>query len=215
LAEWEVSARVATAEARIELEKQVGIVRSRVDDLVYRMELLKGASAEAWQEIAHGADEARPIPRANVDGLLDCRCRACRVVPSVPDAFGEREKGVGGEAGVVETDLRFEVREPAQSGARGPRSNDDWWRREGGWEISDEALLRGAGLRTLDLVCRLPSVVCRLKPTARMHPLPRPSANDAGAGAYRTADQSPDQHGLRELEHGAGEITVPEAHVED
>ena len=56
---WEEAAREATAEARIELEKQIGIMRSRADDLVYRMELLKGASADAWQEIARGADEAR------------------------------------------------------------------------------------------------------------------------------------------------------------
>lgn len=56
---WEAAAREATAEARIELEKQVGIMKSRADDLVYRMELLKGASADAWQEIARGADEAR------------------------------------------------------------------------------------------------------------------------------------------------------------
>lgn len=56
---WEAAAREATAEARIELEKQIGIMRSRADDLVYRMELLKGASADAWQEIARGADEAR------------------------------------------------------------------------------------------------------------------------------------------------------------
>ena len=56
---WEAAALEATAEARIELEKQMGITRSRLDDMVYRMELLKGASTEAWQEIARGADEAR------------------------------------------------------------------------------------------------------------------------------------------------------------
>ena len=56
---WETAARSATADARIELEKQVGIMKSRADDMLYRMELLKGASADAWQEIARGADEAR------------------------------------------------------------------------------------------------------------------------------------------------------------
>ena len=56
---WESAARNATADARVELEKQAGIMKSRADDLVYRMELLKGASADAWQEIARGADEAR------------------------------------------------------------------------------------------------------------------------------------------------------------
>jgi hypothetical protein len=56
---WESAARTATAEARVELEKQIGIMKSRADDMVFRMELLKGASADAWQEIARGADEAR------------------------------------------------------------------------------------------------------------------------------------------------------------
>ena len=56
---WESAARSATAEAKVELEKQIGIMKSRADDMVYRMELLKGASADAWQEIACGADEAR------------------------------------------------------------------------------------------------------------------------------------------------------------
>ena len=59
MATWESTAREATAEARMELEKQIGITRSRLDDMVFRMELLKGASADAWQEIARGADEAR------------------------------------------------------------------------------------------------------------------------------------------------------------
>ena len=56
---WEAAAREATSEAKMELEKQVGIMKSRADDLVFRMELLKSASADAWQEIARGADEAR------------------------------------------------------------------------------------------------------------------------------------------------------------
>ena len=55
---WEAAAREATSEAKMELEKQVGIMKSRADDLVYRMELMKGASADAWQEIARGAEEA-------------------------------------------------------------------------------------------------------------------------------------------------------------
>jgi hypothetical protein len=59
MATWEAATRGTTAEAKIELEKQMGIMKSRADDLVFRMELLKGASADAWQEIARGADEAR------------------------------------------------------------------------------------------------------------------------------------------------------------
>ena len=59
MAIWEAAALEATADAKIELEKQVGIMKSRADDLVFRMELLKGASADAWQDVARGADEAR------------------------------------------------------------------------------------------------------------------------------------------------------------
>ena len=59
LAAWDAATRDATTDAKIELQKQMGIVKSRADDMVYRMELLKGASADAWQEIARGADEAR------------------------------------------------------------------------------------------------------------------------------------------------------------
>ena len=59
MATWEAATREATAEAKIEMEKQVSIMKSRVDDLIYRMDLLKDASADAWQEIARGADEAR------------------------------------------------------------------------------------------------------------------------------------------------------------
>lgn len=59
MATFESAAREATTEARVELEKQIGIMRSRLDDMVFRMELLKGASTDAWQEIARGADEVR------------------------------------------------------------------------------------------------------------------------------------------------------------
>ena len=59
MAGWESAARQARSDARGELEKQIGIMRSRLDDMVFRMEQLKGASTEAWQEIARGADEAR------------------------------------------------------------------------------------------------------------------------------------------------------------
>ena len=58
MATWQAASREATAEAKVELEKQMGIMKSRADDLVFRMELLKGASTDAWQEIARGADEA-------------------------------------------------------------------------------------------------------------------------------------------------------------
>jgi hypothetical protein len=59
MAEWEAAARDAKAEAKTEWEKQVGILKSRIDDVAFKMELLKGASSEAWNEVARGAEEAR------------------------------------------------------------------------------------------------------------------------------------------------------------
>ena len=56
---WESAARQAKAEVKSESEKQVGILKSRLDDLLFRMEQLKGASSDAWQEIERGAEEAR------------------------------------------------------------------------------------------------------------------------------------------------------------
>jgi hypothetical protein len=53
------SARRERGGAKIELKKQVGILRSRLDDAMFRLELVQGASADAWQDIKRGADEAR------------------------------------------------------------------------------------------------------------------------------------------------------------
>jgi predicted nucleic acid-binding Zn-ribbon protein len=72
LTAWQSAASAATAEAKIELEKQVGIMKSRLDDMAYRMELLRGASTEAWREIARGADEAR---KAMQDAFEKARSR--------------------------------------------------------------------------------------------------------------------------------------------
>lgn len=59
MAEWEAAAQGATYEAKAEWKKQVGILKSRIDDMAFKMELLKGASSEAWNEVARGAEEAR------------------------------------------------------------------------------------------------------------------------------------------------------------
>jgi hypothetical protein len=56
---WETAARDARAEAKTEWEKQFGILKSRIDDMAFRVELLKDASGDAWQELARGAEEAR------------------------------------------------------------------------------------------------------------------------------------------------------------
>jgi hypothetical protein len=78
LSAWESAALGATSEAKIELDKQVGIMKSRLDDMAYRMELLRGASTEAWREIARGADEAR---KAMQDAFEKARSRIKDVWP--------------------------------------------------------------------------------------------------------------------------------------
>ena len=55
MATWESSARGAKSETK----KQFGILRSRLDDALFKLELLQGASTEAWQDIRVGADKAR------------------------------------------------------------------------------------------------------------------------------------------------------------
>jgi len=59
MASWESSAHKARHGTKLELRKQIGILRSRLDDAVFRLELVQGASADAWQDIRRGADEAR------------------------------------------------------------------------------------------------------------------------------------------------------------
>lgn len=72
MAAWEAAARTATAEAKAEWDKQMGILKSRLDDMAFRMEQLRGASQDAWQEIARGADGAR---KAMQDALEKARSR--------------------------------------------------------------------------------------------------------------------------------------------
>jgi len=67
MAEWEAAARGARAEAKTEWDKQAGILKSRIDDMIFRMELLKGASADAWEEMARGAEEARKAMQVSID----------------------------------------------------------------------------------------------------------------------------------------------------
>ena len=69
---WESVARKASSDAKVELEKHMGILHSRLDDIVFRMEQLKAASTEAWQEVAVGTDEAR---KAMNDAVEKARSR--------------------------------------------------------------------------------------------------------------------------------------------
>ena len=59
LATLDASARGARHGAKTKLKQQIGILRSRLDDAVFRLELAHGASVDAWQDIKRGAEEAR------------------------------------------------------------------------------------------------------------------------------------------------------------
>lgn len=56
---WDSTAHRARHGAKTRLKKEIGILRSRLDDAMFRLELAQGASAEAWQDIKRGAEEAR------------------------------------------------------------------------------------------------------------------------------------------------------------
>jgi lipid II:glycine glycyltransferase (peptidoglycan interpeptide bridge formation enzyme) len=57
-AKWEAKAREAQAHMKAEYDKQLATVNSRRDEALYQMKLLQGASADAWQDMMRGADEA-------------------------------------------------------------------------------------------------------------------------------------------------------------
>ena len=59
VATWDSTAHRARHGAKTRLKKEIGILRSRLDDAMFRLELAQGASAEAWQDIKRGAEEAR------------------------------------------------------------------------------------------------------------------------------------------------------------
>ena len=59
MASWESFAHRARHGTKTKLRKQIGILRSRLDDAIFRFELVQSASADAWLDIKLGADEAR------------------------------------------------------------------------------------------------------------------------------------------------------------
>jgi len=57
-AKWEAKARDAQVSMKAEYEKQLEQLNSRRDEAMYQMKLLQGASADAWQDMMKGADQA-------------------------------------------------------------------------------------------------------------------------------------------------------------
>lgn len=55
---WEAKAHEAQATMRQEAEKQLNALNSRRDEALYQLKLLQGASADAWQDMMRGADQA-------------------------------------------------------------------------------------------------------------------------------------------------------------
>lgn len=58
MAAWESKAKVAQADAKKRFEAELADLRAQREKALYNLKLLEGASASAWTEISHGADEA-------------------------------------------------------------------------------------------------------------------------------------------------------------
>ncbi len=58
IAEWEARGKKAQADTHLEHEKQLAAYRQQRDQALEQLKKVQGASAEAWQELARGADEA-------------------------------------------------------------------------------------------------------------------------------------------------------------
>jgi lipid II:glycine glycyltransferase (peptidoglycan interpeptide bridge formation enzyme) len=57
-AKWEQKTREAQAAMKAEAERQLAALNSRRDEAQYQMKLLQNASADAWRDLAGGADRA-------------------------------------------------------------------------------------------------------------------------------------------------------------
>ena len=58
VASWEAKTRQAQHSARAEYEKQLAEFRARRDQAMEQMRRVQGASADAWIDLARGADDA-------------------------------------------------------------------------------------------------------------------------------------------------------------
>lgn len=67
MARWETQGRAASAEMKKKYAKELDALREQREKALYQMKLLEGASATAWAEFTHGADEAWDHLRASID----------------------------------------------------------------------------------------------------------------------------------------------------
>jgi hypothetical protein len=58
MAQWEARTREAQAGAKAAYEQQLAQLRSQQEQAMVQMKLLQGASADAWQDLARGAESA-------------------------------------------------------------------------------------------------------------------------------------------------------------
>jgi hypothetical protein len=58
IAEFEVKARVAKIDLRIDYEMQLDALRKQRDEALIKLDSMQKTAGDAWQEIAQGADEA-------------------------------------------------------------------------------------------------------------------------------------------------------------
>ena len=57
-AKWEAQAKKAQADAQAEVHRQLEQIRKHRDEAIAEMRRVQGASADAWSELARGADAA-------------------------------------------------------------------------------------------------------------------------------------------------------------
>ena len=57
-AKWEAKAKDAQVSMKAEYDKQLNQLHSRRDEAMYQLKLLQGASANAWEDMIKGTDQA-------------------------------------------------------------------------------------------------------------------------------------------------------------
>ncbi len=58
IAEWEARGKKAQTDSHLEYEKQLAAYHQQRDQALEQLRKVQGASADAWQELSRGADEA-------------------------------------------------------------------------------------------------------------------------------------------------------------
>ena len=67
IGKWEVRAREAQAETRVEFDKRLQALREQREQAMYQMTLLESAAGEAWKDLVRGTDEAWARMRETFD----------------------------------------------------------------------------------------------------------------------------------------------------